>query len=78
MYEIFDNLDDILFGEHPDIHVSVESEFFVDTIASHITEVVAFVGEEEVLNYLPCACVIGRVSISQLSVYIEHSLFLRV
>ena len=76
--EILDNLDDVFLGKHPDIHVGVESELAVYPVASNIAQVVALVGEEQVLYDLACAGVVGRVGVAQLAVDVQHGLLLGV
>jgi hypothetical protein len=53
-------------------------ELLVDTIAAYIAQVVTLVREEQVLEDLACTGVISRVSITQLTIDVAHSLNLRV
>ena len=76
--EIFDNLDDVLLGQDADIHICVQTQFLVDAVTAHITQIVTLVREEQVLNHLACAGIIGRIGIAQLAIDVEHSLLLRV
>ena len=66
--EIFDNLDDIILGQDSHIHVGIQTKFLVDTIATNLAQVVALVREEEVLEHFTGAGIIGRVSITQLTI----------
>ena len=76
--QILDNLNDILLRQHADIHIRVQTQFLVDTIATYITQIVTFVGEEQVLDHLTGTGIIGRICITQLTVDVEHGLLLRV
>ena len=48
--EILDDLDDILFGQNPDIGRGGQAQLPVETVAAHLSEVVALVGEEELVD----------------------------
>ena len=76
--QVLDNLDDVLLGEHAGVVRDRHIEFTVDAVASHFTEVVTFLGEEEVLNHLACGSVISRFGITQLAIDIEHGFLLAV
>ena len=76
--EVLDNLDDILLGQHTDIHLGIQAELLVDTVAAYITQVIALVREEQVLDDLTGTGIIGRISITQLTIDVEHSFLLRV
>ena len=76
--EIFDNLDDIFLGKHADIRLGVQAQLLVDTIAAHLAQVVTLVREEQILEYFLGTGIIGRVSITQLAIDVEHGLLLRV
>ena len=76
LHQVLDNLNDILFGQHTHIVGNGHIQLAVDTIASHIAQVVAFLREEEVLNHLSRRSVVGRLCVAQLAIDIEHCLFL--
>ena len=76
--EIFDNLDHILLGEHLHIHRSGQAELLVDTVAAYLTEIVALLGEEQVVDYLAGAGIVRRLGVTQLSVDILDSLLFGV
>ena len=76
--EILDNLDDVLLGQHADIHIGVETQFLVDAVTAYITQIVALVGEEQVLDGFAGTGIIGRIGIAQLAIDVEHSLLLGV
>ena len=50
--EVLDNLNDILLSQHTDIHIRLQTELLVDAIATNITQVIALVREEQVLDNL--------------------------
>ena len=76
--EILDNLDNIFLSQNSHVHIGVESQLLVDSVATYVTQVITLVREEQVLNNLACTCIIGRVGITQLAIDVEHSLLLRV
>ena len=76
--QILDNLNDILLGQYANIHIGVQTKLFVDTVTTNITQIITLVREEQVLDNLTCAGIISRVSITQLTVDVKHSLLLRV
>ena len=76
--EVLDDLNDILLGQDASVLRNGHIELTVDTITSYITEVITFLREEEVLNHLTRRCIICRLCVSQLTIDIENSLFLRL
>ena len=76
--QMFDDFDDVLFGQHADIHGGVEVQFLVDTIAAHFAEVVPFVGEEEFLERGACGLFIRRGCGAQLEVDVFDGLLFGV
>ena len=50
----------------------------VDTITAYLTQVITLVTEEEVVDNLTCTSIIGRISVTQLAVDIQHSLLFTV
>ena len=74
--QILDNLDDVLLRQDADIHICVQVQFLVNTVTAHITQVVTLVGEEQVLDDLTGTGIIGRVSITQLTIDVEHGFLL--
>ena len=76
--EILDNLDDIFLGKHTYIHICMEVQLVVDTVTTYFTQVITLITEEQIIDYLTCACIIGRICISQLSVDKEHSFLFAV
>ena len=78
LYKIFDDGYDILACENLHIHRSVKFKLLVDAIASHLSEVVTLLAEEEVLDNLACCRIIRRLRVTELTIDILHSLLLRV
>ena len=76
--QVTDNGDDILVGEHARFHRDVQIQFFVDTVASHFAEVIAFLGEEELVKSGARRFLIGGLSALELHVDILDGLFARV
>ncbi len=73
-YEVLDDADDVLTGKHLDVGRRVEIELFVDAVTSHFAQVVALLGEEEVLYDLACGSVIRRLGVAQLTIDVLHRL----
>ena len=78
LYEIFNNLNDILFRQDALIHIRIQIQLLVDAVASHLTQVIPLVREEEVLYQVVGSSIIGRLGIAQLAVDILRSFLLRV
>ena len=78
LYQIFNDFNNILFCQHLDIHIRIQIQFFIDTVTAYLTQVITFFREEQVVNYLTCTCIIRRISITQLTVNIQHCFFFRV
>ena len=76
--QVFDNLDDIVLRQYADVHIGIETQFLINTVAAHFAQVVALVGEEEVHEHFLRAVIVGRISIAQLTIDVEHSLLLGV
>ena len=55
-----------------------EFELAVAAVTAYISQVIAFLREEEVLNHLASCLVISGFSITQLTIDVQHSLLLRV
>ena len=70
--EVFDNGYHVLFRQHPDLRVDVEFKLLVYPETAHFAQVVAFVGEEELVDDIPCRRLVGWFGIAQLSVYVNH------
>ena len=48
--QIFDNLDHIFFGQHPNSRIGRKSQFFIQLVTSNISQVVALVREEQFID----------------------------
>ena len=78
LYEVLDNLRDVLARQHTDVDVGGKAELLINTVAAYLTQVVTLFREEEVIDDLPCAGIIGRVGITQLAIDVEHGFLLRI
>ena len=76
--EILDNLDDILLGEDALLGIGIQTQLGVDAEAAHLAQVIAFLAEEQVGDYLTRTVVIGRLGIAQLAVDEVHRLLATV
>ena len=76
--QIFDNGYHILLGQDSDCGIDIQFEFFVDTVATHIAQVVTLVREEQLLDHVASRSLIGRLRVTQLAIDINHSLLLGV
>ena len=74
--EILDDFDDVFIGEHTHRRIGVEAELLVDTETAHIAEVVALVAEEKILNQFASRSIVGRVSVTHLTVDVGDSFLL--
>ena len=72
--EILDDLNDVFFGEDAYVCSGLEAELAVDAVAAHVAQVVAFVGEEELLDHVACSCLIRRFGVTQLTVSVHDGL----
>ena len=76
--EVLDDLDHVLLGEDTDIHVGLETELLVETVASDITKVVTLIGEEELLDGISCGSLVGWLGVAELTIYVDYSLLFGV
>ena len=76
--QIFDDFNDIFLREDTHVHISRQIRLFIDSVTTYITKVISFFREEQVVDNLPCTCVISRIGVTQLTVDIQHSFFFRV
>ena len=76
--QIFDDGYHILLSQDSDCGIDIQFEFFVDTVATHIAQVVTLVREEQLLDCVACSSLIGRLRVAQLAVDIYNCLLLRV
>ena len=76
--QIFDNLDDIVLSQNTDIHICIETQLLINTVATYLTQIITLVWEEQVLEYFACTGIISRISITQLTINVVDSLLFRV
>ncbi len=76
--KVTDDGDDVLLGEHPHAELTFEAQFFVDAVAAHLTEVVALLAEEQLVDHAASRLQIGGLSVAQLAVDHLHGLLLGV
>ncbi len=74
--QILDDSDDILLREHLHLHRGGQAELLVDTVAAHLAEVIALLGEEQIGDHLACRGVVRRLRVAKLPVYVLDSLLL--
>ena len=76
--EVLDDEQDVILGQRSVLNVFLNVQFAVDTESSHLTQIVALLREEQLINH-PTRCVqIWWLSIAKLAVDVLHSFFLRV
>ncbi len=75
--EELDNLNHILLGQHTCLHRDVHVQLVVDTVTAYLTQVITFVGEEQIHDRFASRCIISRLGVTNLAVDVQHSLFLR-
>ena len=73
--KVFNNRSNIRLGEYSDGVGDVEVQLSVDTIATHLAKVVAFVGEKQLLNDTAGGFLVWRFCIAELTVDILNGLF---
>ena len=76
--KVLDDFDDIFLGEHTHVHRGLKRQLLVDAETAHVTQVVALLAKEEVVDHLAGACIIGWLSVAQLPVDVVDGLLLRV
>ena len=76
--EILDDLDDVRLGQHAHVGIDGEVQLLVEAVPSHVAEVVALLGEEELLDDVAGGVFIRRFRIAELLVDVVHSLDLGV
>ena len=76
--QVFNNLNDVFLRQNTHADVRRQVQLLVHTVAAHFTQVVALLGEEEVVDDLACASIVGRISVAKLAIDVEHSLLLGV
>ena len=76
--QVLDDGDNILAGKNTVVDWSRKTKLLVDTIATYLTEVIALIAEEEVLNHFACRSIIGRLSVTKLTIDVDDSLLLGV
>ncbi len=75
--QIFDNLDNVLAGQHSDIHGRVEPEFLVYAETSYLAQIITLFGEEKVGDDLAGRSVVRSLRVAQEAVDALNSLTLR-
>ena len=76
--EVLDDLDDVFLGEHTHIIGGGETQLLVDAETSHVAQVITLLAEEQVVDDLASASVIGWLGVAQLSIDVVDGLFLAV
>ena len=76
--EVADNGDDVLAGEHTHVHIGCQIKLAVDAVAAHFAEVVALLGEEQVVDNLSGTCIVRRLRVAQLPVDVLDGFLLGV
>ena len=76
--EVLDDGYDILVGQDADIGIDLKAELLIDTVAADLAEVIALVREEEALEDLACALLIGRLLVAELTIDVVESVVLGV
>ena len=66
--QIFDDRGDVLLGQHADIVGDIKVELGIDSVATHIAQIVAFFGEEELLDDAAGSLLVWRFGVAKLTV----------
>ncbi len=76
--QVLDDFDDVILRENPHIWVCRQAKLLIQTIAAYVAQIVSLLGEEQLVDDIPCGCLIRRFGITQLFVNVVDSLDLRV
>ena len=76
--EELDDEDDVILGQGAGLLGHVDAELPVDPEPAHLTEVVALLGEEQLVDHTAGGVHVRRLCIPQLTVDVFHGLLLRV
>ena len=76
--EVFDDFDDVLLRQHLCVYRCRQIQFAIDPEAPHIAQIIAFLGKEQIRDDLSGTCLIRRISITQLTIDVQHSFLLRI
>ena len=72
--QMLDDADDVFLGQDPGFQRDVQLQLAVDTVTSHLAQVVTLVGEKQFLDNASGRFFIWRFGITQLPVYEFHGL----
>ncbi|CAI8266327.1 MAG: Uncharacterised protein [Flavobacteriia bacterium] len=76
--QVLDDADDVLLGQYLDVRFDLEFELFVQTVTTDFSKVVSRLREKQLIDDSPGRLLIGRLSISKLSVNVFYRFFFRV
>ena len=76
--QIFNNLNNVFFGQDPDAHIDIEIQFPVDAETANFSQVVTLVREEQLVDNIASGCLVRWFCVAQLPVDVKHCLFFRV
>ena len=72
--EVLDDRDDVFTREYAHIKRGIETQFLIDTITTHFTEIITLVGEEKVVDHFARTRIIGGFCVTKLTVDFNHRL----
>ena len=76
--KILNDLNDVFTREHTHVHRGLKRQLLVDAETTHFTQVIAFLAEEEVVDYLAGSSIIGWLGVAQLAIDVVDGLSLTV
>src|SRR5690606_37788446 len=76
--EIFNDEDDILFRQYALVVSKIETEFFVNPVATNFPEIVALLTEEKTLDNIAGSLFVRSFGIPELTIDVFNSFFLGV
>ena len=76
--EILDDLDDVGVRQNPDTRIDREAELLVQAVAAHASEVIALLGEEELVDDVAGGGLVRRFGVAELLVDEVDSFDLRI
>ena len=76
--QVLDDLDDVGVGEHTDTRVDRQAELLVQAVTAHASEVIALLGEEELVDDVAGGGLVRRFGVAELLVDEVDSFDLRI
>ena len=76
--QVFDDFHDVRLGEHTHGRIDIQGQFLIQTVTAYAAQVVALLGEEELIDDVTGGSLIRRFGITQLFGDVVDSLDFRL